>query len=108
APLLRKVETECVERITLSVQTRVYHFDVAKGAWEIGRLLDDHGDSQLIQFPNRATKHLPAEAVFVRWDRPIEDPTPLLANRINESPRFSDTRSAFVRSQMRQRAASLG
>lgn len=108
APLIRKVETECVERVTLSVQTRIYHFDVAKGAWEIGRLLDDHGDSQLVQFPNKATKHLPTEFVFVRWDRPIDDPMPLLANRINESPRFSDTRSAFVRSQMRQRAASLG
>lgn len=107
-PIVREVEAVSLERVTLAEQTRVYHFDAAKGTWEIGRLLDDHGSSQLVQFPNRVTKHLPVEAVFVRWDRPIEDPTPLLANRINESPRFSDTRSAYVRSQMRQRAASLG
>ena len=46
--------------------------------------------------------------VFVRWASPIKDPTPFLANRINESPRFSDARSAFVSSQMRQRAVSMG
>ena len=108
APVVREIEADLVERVTLAGQTRVYHFDGATGAWEIGRLLDDHGDSQLVQFPNKVSKHLAAEAVLVRWDRPIEDPTPFLANRINESPRFSDARSAFVRSQMRQRAASLG
>ncbi|WP_259967265.1 protein DpdE [Leisingera caerulea] len=107
-PVVREVEANLVERVTLAEQTRVYHFDEPSGAWEIGRLLDDHGDGQLVQFPNRVSKHLKTEAVFVRWDRPIEDPTPFLANRINESPRFSDARSGFVRSQMRQRAASLG
>jgi hypothetical protein len=30
----------------------VYHFNETVGAWEIGRILGDHGDSQLIQFPN--------------------------------------------------------
>ncbi len=105
---MHDIEADLVKRVTLAEQTRVYHYDEATGAWEIGRLLDDHGDYQLVQFPNRVTKHLAAEAVFIRWDRPIEDPTPFLANRINESPRFSDGRSAFVRSQMRQRAASLG
>ncbi|WP_325065498.1 protein DpdE [Sphingomonas paucimobilis] len=107
-PVVHEIEHDLIERITLAEQTRVYHFDEAAGAWEIGRLLDDHGDSQLIQFPNGKAKHLKLEAVFVRWARPIEDPTPFLANRINESPRFSDGRSAFIRSQTRQRAASMG
>jgi len=104
----REIESDVVETVTLAGQTRVYHFDSAAAAWEIGRLLDDYGDSQLVQFPNRNSKHLKSDAVFVRWARPIEDPTPFLANRINESPRFSDGRSAFIRSQMRQRAASMG
>ena len=103
-----EIERELIERVTLAGQTRVYHFDEASGAWEIGRLLEDHGDSQLVQFPNGKTKYLKRESVFVRWARPIEDPTPFLANRINESPRFSDGRSAFVRSQMLQRSASMG
>jgi len=103
-----KVEEQLIERALIAEQTRVYHFDESAGVWEIGRLLDDHGDSQLIQFPNRNAKHLKSNRVFVRWALPIKDPTPFLANRINESPRFSDSRSAFVRSQMRQRAASMG
>lgn len=107
-PIIHQIESGSLQRVTLAGQTRLYHFDEAVGTWEIGRLLDDHGDSQLVQFPNGKAKHLKVEAVFVRWARAIEDPTPFLANRINESPRFSDGRSAFVRSQTRQRAASMG
>jgi ATP-dependent helicase HepA len=106
--VVHEIENQLLERVTIAEQTRVYHFDGVAGIWEIGRLLDDHGDSQLVQFPNSKTKHLRSDAVFVRWAFPISDPTPLLANRINESPRFSDARSGFVRSQMRQRAASMG
>lgn len=108
ALVVHEIESHLIERVTLAQQTRVYHFDEVAGAWEIGRLLDDHGDSQLIQFPNGKSKHLKFDAVFVRWTRPIEDPTLFLANRINESPRFSDGRSAFIRLQTRQRAASMG
>lgn len=106
--IVRTVDARSVEPVALAEQTRVYHFDQVVGVWEIGRLLDDHGDSHLVQFPNGKTKHLRSEEIFVRWARPIQDPTPFLANRINESPRFSDSRSAYVGSQMRQRAASMG
>ncbi len=106
--VVHQIESDLMERVTLAEQTRIYHFDEAAASWEIGRLLDDHGDSQLVQFPNGKAKHLKIEALFVRWARPIKDPTLFLANRINESPRFSDGRSNFVRSQTRQRAASLG
>src|SRR3546814_15273063 len=84
----------CSSDLIIAEQTRVYHFDESAGTWEIGRLLDDHGDSQFVQFPNSKSKHLKSDAVFVRWARPILDPTPFLANRINESPRFSDGRSS--------------
>jgi ATP-dependent helicase HepA len=107
-PVVHATKFNLIKRVALAEQTRVYHLDSVAGTWEIGRLLDDHGDSQLIQFPNSKPKLLKSDSVFVRWARPIEDPTPFLANWINESPRFSDGRSAFVRSQMRQRAASMG
>jgi ATP-dependent helicase HepA len=107
-PVIRQFESNLIQAVLLPEQTRVYHFDEAVGAWEVGRILGDHGDSQLIQFPNGATKHLKASHVFVRWAREIVDPTPFLASKINESPRFSDGRSAFIRSQMNQRAASMG
>ena len=106
--IVHAIDETLIERVTIPEQTRIYHFDESEGAWEVGRLLDDHGDSQFVQFPNSKSKYLKSDAVFVRWACPIIDPTPFLANRINESPRFSDGRSAFVRSQMRQRAASLG
>lgn len=49
-----------------------------------------------------------ADYVFVRWSRPVEDPTPLLASRINESLSLANDRRTFVRSQTHQRAASMG
>jgi ATP-dependent helicase HepA len=107
-PVIRQFETNQIEAVSLPEQTRVYHYNEIPGVWEIGRILDDQGNSQLVQFPNRVTKHLKASDVFVRWARQIIDPTPFLANKINESPRFSDGRSAFIRSQMNQRAASIG
>lgn len=104
------VETtqDLLEIATIPEQTRMYHLDEATASWEIGRLLDDHGSSQLIQFPNGKTRELGPTSLFVRWTKPILDPTPFLANKINESPRFSDGRSAFIRSQTRQRSASMG
>lgn len=107
-PVTCKLDSNLIKPVLLVQQTRVYHFDEIAGTWEIGRLLEDHGDRQLIQFPNGKAKYLDVGTVFVRWAKPIQDPTPLLANRINESPRFSDGRSAFIRSQTRQRAASMG
>ncbi len=106
-PITVSIEIDRIEQVKLAPQTRVYHYDSATGVWEIGRLLEDHGDTQVVEFSNRKSE-LKSDVVFVRWAREIADPTPLLANWINESPRISDGRSAFVRSQMRQRAASRG
>lgn len=99
---------DAIAPLRIPEQSRIYHFDAKIGAWEIGRLLDDHGDKQLVQFPNKVTRLLDVVDVYARWSQPIGDPTPFLANFINESPRFSEGRSAFTRSQMHQRAASLG
>ena len=107
-PVVEEFEARALEPATIPGQTRAYHFNTTTHAWEIGRVLDDHGDSILVQFPNGVTRHLPVDEVFVRWGRPIADPTPFLAGKINESPRFSDGRGAFVRSQVAQRGAALG
>lgn len=107
-PIIRQFESNQIQVVSLPEQTRVYHFNETVGAWEIGRILDDLGDSQLIRFPNSTTKHLKVTDIFVRWARPIADPTPFLGGKINETPRFADSRSAFVRSLLSQRAASMG
>ncbi|TCL89540.1 ATP-dependent helicase HepA [Rhizobium sp. PP-WC-2G-219] len=106
--ILVKVPAASVTTVTVPEQTRVYYLNPILGAWEIGRLIDDHGNVQIVQFPNKTTRHLNVLETYIRWSKPIVDPTPFLANRINESPRFSEGRTAFARSQINQRAASLG
>jgi ATP-dependent helicase HepA len=112
APMLEPVLKECssskLGSILPPAQTRVYAFHTTVGAWEIGRIIDDHGDSQLVKFPNGKTLHLPISSVFVRWDRSIEDPTLFLAAGISETPRFADGRGPFVRTLLQQRSAALG
>jgi len=112
APMLEPVLRECspseLGSVLLPAQTRVYAFDTNVGAWEIGRIIDDHGDSQLVKFPNGKALHLPISSVFVRWDRSIEDPTSFLAAGISETPRFADGRGPFVRTLLQQRSAALG
>jgi len=59
------------------------------GAWEIGRILDDQGNSHSYNFPTGVTKHLKASGVFVRW-----------ARQISTRPRFwliKSTKSALLR-----------
>jgi ATP-dependent helicase HepA len=107
-PVLKGCLSSELGSIVISAQTRVYAFNQTVGAWEIGRVLDDHGDSQLIKFPNGKTLHLPIANVFVRWDRSIEDPTTFLAAGLSETPRFADGRGPFVRTLLQQRSASLG
>lgn len=112
APTSESVLRECLSSelgsVSIPSQTRIYAFDEAIGAWEIGRVLDDHGDSQFVKFPNGKTLHLPISSVFVRWDRSIEDPTSFLGAGLSETPRFANGRGPFVRTLLEQRSAALG
>lgn len=107
-PTLRQCLASDLRSVSLPSQSRVYSFNPEIGAWEIGRVLDDHGDTQLVKFPNGATRLLSVAKVFVRWDHPIVDPSAFLAARINETPRFVEGRMPFMRSLLQQRSASLG
>jgi ATP-dependent helicase HepA len=55
-PVIRRFEANQIEAVSLPEQTRVYHYNEMLGVWEIGRILDDQGNSQLVQFPNQVTK----------------------------------------------------
>jgi ATP-dependent helicase HepA len=105
---IEDVGVELLEPTTLPEQTRLYHFNERLQSWRIGRLIDDHGDAQLVKFPNGQSATLPVTDVFVRCAGPIADPTPFLAAKITETPRFADARSEFVRSIVAQRGASRG
>lgn len=91
-------------------QTRAYWFDDKQNAWRVGRVLSHYEEDQEIEvrFPNRTDEFLPVEDVFVRWDRPLEDPTGYLAQQINETPLFSDARNKYLKALMAQRRASMG
>ncbi|RYG88174.1 MAG: helicase, partial [Alphaproteobacteria bacterium] len=107
-PIIRNCLASELRTVSLPAETRVFTFNTGIGAWEIGRIVDDHGDTQLIKFPKGKTRHLEVADVFARWDRPIADPTTFLAAAITETPRYTDGRAPFMRSLLRQRAASLG
>src|SRR5687767_2060438 len=90
---------------TLAEETRVFWQD-SRGSWRVGRVLSADEEKVLVQFPNQEIKNIAPSEVFVRWRKPIEDPTTYLARMISETPLFADARSAFYKSYIRQRAAA--
>ncbi|MVA26558.1 protein DpdE [Agrobacterium vitis] len=105
---VHSMDVELVAPVALPEQTRIYYFSKATAAWEIGRVLDDQGEFLYVKFPNGIDRRLRPLEAFVRWAKPISDPTAFLAARINETPRFSAGRSGFVRSLVSQRGATIG
>ncbi len=104
----RRLPEEVVEPVELHQETRVYFRHPATGDWFVGRVLIKTGQEYRVQFPNRKVGELPESALYVRWDRPIEDPTGHLAQQVNETPYFYAGRAPFRASLVEQRAACAG
>ncbi len=104
----RTLSANSVSPAELHQETRVYFQHPATGHWHIGRSLIKTGDEYRVQFPNRKVGELPESALYVRWNRPIQDPTDHLAQQINETPYFHDGRAPFQRSLIEQRAGCAG
>jgi ATP-dependent helicase HepA len=103
-----QVPLTSVRPASVSRQTRAYWFDIEQSVWRVGRVMQ-HDESEIdVRFPNQKDAFLKASEVFVRWDRPLKDPSAYLAQKINETPIFSDARSGFVKALMSQRRASMG
>lgn len=107
-PTVVTLPTSTLRQTEVTPQTRAHWFDPALHAWRIGRILDGEGDRLAIRFPNGDERLLPAIHLHIRWDKPIVDPAPFLAQFLCETPLFADARSGFVRALMEQRGASLG
>ena len=105
---IEEAPVRAVRGVKLCRQTRVYWQDRSAGVWRVGRVLCDDDSEVEVQFPNKERRSIPASEIFVRCNRPIADPTPYLAQRLNETPLFGDTRSGFVGALIAQRAACLG
>ena len=107
-PIVVEVPTSNLRRLTLPRQTRVYWQNNKDASWRVGRVLDEDGEAAEVRFPNMENKVLKSRELYVRWDRPIADPTAYLAQQVNETPLFAETRSGFTEALTRQRAACQG
>lgn len=107
-PIVLTLPTSSLHKVEVAPQTRAYWFDTALNAWRVGRILDGEGDRFAVKFPNGDERILPAIDLQIRWEKPIVDPAPFLAQFICETPLFANARSGFVRAIMDQRGASLG
>ena len=107
-PLVVRIPLDQVQAVKLPMQSRVYRLDEAASRWQVGRVLDGEGEALLVQFPNKKIENVPVSELEIRWRRPITNPMNFLVRQVTETPRFSDSRSQFMKEVTRQRAASLG
>lgn len=106
--------------VELARETRVY--TTSGGVWVVGRIVGppvaaeavrrlDPGAREVhyaVRFPNGEDALLPCSKIFLRWRRPIVDPTDHLAARITETPFFYAGRAAITKHLADQRAAFGG
>lgn len=107
-PTIVTLPLSLLREVSVPSQTRAYWFDEALNAWRVGRIIDGEGNRIAVRFPNGDERVLPAVDLHIRWDWPIEDPAPFLAQFVGETPLFADARSGFVRALTAQRGACLG
>jgi len=108
-PLVEKLHKKDVKRKVLSKQTRVYWFDKVYSKWKVGRVIEDDRENYIfVRFPDNVEEKITYDEIYVRCNNIISDPTPYLANRINETPFFAVHRQGFVRSFIKQRNACAG
>lgn len=96
-----------VEPALLSPQRRCYWEE--GGVWRVGRVVW-RGDGEYGVRPPDSTYDvkLQESEMYVRWDRPIDDPIDVLVAHGNESPHFHLCRQPFIATITEQRAASHG
>jgi hypothetical protein len=103
--VIRAIHVDSARGATLSVQTRCYW--LADGHWCVGRVQGELPEAYSV-VSHRQTRVVPKTDLFVRWAKPLEDPTEVLVARACESPRFHASRLPYIASLVRQRAASRG
>lgn len=119
-PIVREhdVPARSARRVELGNQHRVYHRDPHTGIWQAGRIADAGrvsgrhfglgDDLYFVAFPNGDKRRVSIAQLETRWDRPLIDPTPMLAARTTITPFWHEGRVRLMRSAMAQRAACGG
>jgi len=101
------VSRESLKRHDLSPESRVFWQD-KNMFWRSGRILEtnEHGD---ICIRGHDWEGFVAEPeLYVRWDRPLDDPVGFADSGLLESPQLAELRRPFLQSVLRQRSASHG
>lgn len=102
-----KARRSHVEPVQVSLQRRCYWRQADD--WRVGRIVWQ-GDAEYgVRRPDSDTDlRVPERELYVRWNRPIGDPTDVLVARGHESPHFHSCRRPFLETITAQRAASHG
>jgi ATP-dependent helicase HepA len=108
--LIETVPYYSLKRVRLERHTRCYFRSEDEEFWQIGRVDTWHQDDLWyeVHLPNKGFRYVTEADIYVRYDRPISDPTDVLVAKGHETPFFHDRRSAFVRCLIEQRAVSHG
>lgn len=109
-PVGRHIETASgahVKRVLLPNQRRCYWKE--RSDWRVGRVVwQGEGEYGVRPPDSEIDLRLPETELYVRWNRPIEDPIHVLIAHGNESPYFHRCRHPFISKVTEQRAASFG
>jgi ATP-dependent helicase HepA len=92
----------------LEEQTRVYFFDESAGYWRMGRVHGHVDFDVFVRLPNNKQAKIHSQNIYVRWNKPLDDPWKHVVAQLYETPYFHQWRSGLVRHLVRQRAASSG
>ncbi|HEY9697648.1 MAG TPA: protein DpdE [Trichocoleus sp.] len=106
----KKSSFNSLERIILQRHTRCYVWLEEHEVWQSGRIATWHDDDRRyeVHLPDKGVYYATEAEIYVRCDRPIEDPTEVLIMKGQETPFFHSRRSALVRCLIEQRAVSHG
>lgn len=102
------VPKSSIQAKRLGRNTRVYTYNEIEDRWSVGRVREDDGEGVEVRLPGKVDLYFNYEHVFIRWKRPIKDPSVFLANFITETPQFAEARSGFLESYLLQRSSAFG
>jgi ATP-dependent helicase HepA len=102
------VPVASIRKTHIPRETRVFSPTNGGAYWRVGRCLDGVDEPIQVQFPNQEIVNLPSSDVFVRWSKPISDPSAYLARMVTETPMFAFNRASFIQNIVRQRATAMG
>jgi ATP-dependent helicase HepA len=110
APSVHQIEVESDRVLPARLDRQMRVFFREGGIWRVGRVLETAlGGRVRVRPPGDSPDLWLAEQdLFMRWDRPLENPLEILRARTTESPHHYFSRRDFVDSMLEEIAATQG